>query len=60
MPNYISRTHADGGTGAVGGASHGATKHCTGWAKMPNWASGRMRTSAKWRSVELPMGPRNA
>eukprot|EP00959_Pyramimonas_sp_CCMP1952_P179700 3757570-Pyramimonas_sp.AAC.1 len=40
MPNYISRTHADGGTGAFGGAPYGATKRCTGWVKMLNWASG--------------------
>eukprot|EP00959_Pyramimonas_sp_CCMP1952_P201550 4214597-Pyramimonas_sp.AAC.1 len=39
MPNYISRTHADGGTEALGGAPYGATKRCTGWVKIPNWAS---------------------
>eukprot|EP00959_Pyramimonas_sp_CCMP1952_P282855 5912735-Pyramimonas_sp.AAC.1 len=40
MPNYISRTHTDGGTGALGEAPYGATKRCTGYAKMPTWASG--------------------
>eukprot|EP00959_Pyramimonas_sp_CCMP1952_P099004 2069566-Pyramimonas_sp.AAC.1 len=40
MPNYISRTQTDGGTGALGGAPYGATKRCNGWVKMPNWASG--------------------
>eukprot|EP00959_Pyramimonas_sp_CCMP1952_P032474 681523-Pyramimonas_sp.AAC.1 len=33
-------THAGGSAGAVGGAPYGATKRCTGWVKMPNWASG--------------------
>eukprot|EP00959_Pyramimonas_sp_CCMP1952_P009664 201807-Pyramimonas_sp.AAC.1 len=27
------RTHAGGATGTFGGASHGATKRCTGWVK---------------------------
>eukprot|EP00959_Pyramimonas_sp_CCMP1952_P282910 5913906-Pyramimonas_sp.AAC.1 len=28
--------HADGSTGAVGGAPYGATKRCTGWVNMQN------------------------
>eukprot|EP00959_Pyramimonas_sp_CCMP1952_P451563 9454530-Pyramimonas_sp.AAC.1 len=39
MPNYISRTHTDSGSGALAGAPYGATKRCTGCMKMPNWAS---------------------
>eukprot|EP00959_Pyramimonas_sp_CCMP1952_P320577 6708486-Pyramimonas_sp.AAC.1 len=39
MPGYISGAHTDGDTGALGGAPHGATKRCTGCAKMQNWVS---------------------
>eukprot|EP00959_Pyramimonas_sp_CCMP1952_P434388 9095969-Pyramimonas_sp.AAC.1 len=39
VPRWRGDTHVDSATVAFGGAPHGATKRCTGWVKMPNWAS---------------------
>eukprot|EP00959_Pyramimonas_sp_CCMP1952_P237969 4972954-Pyramimonas_sp.AAC.1 len=61
MPHWVCGTHADGGTGAFGGTSCGATKRCNGWVKMPKlMLSGRTRTVPLGASRELSMWPRSA
>eukprot|EP00959_Pyramimonas_sp_CCMP1952_P096293 2013168-Pyramimonas_sp.AAC.1 len=60
MPHRVCGTHADGGTGAFGGAPYEATKRCNGWVKMPNCvfqdALGRSHWGLRWSSL----WPRNA
>ena len=57
VPTWVWGAHAGGGTGAFGGAPHGATKRVR---DVPKWAGSHMRPPPLRPSVELPLGPRHA